>query len=290
MPACAAKINCRCDGLLKTGFIVGLPDQKEENEMELAGKTVFITGGGGGIGTGLAEAFAEQGMKLVLADIDLDRAEGEAAKFGTDAMGLKIDVISPESWAWAKQAVTDRFGPVEVLCNNAGVSVQWNALVDVPPEDFERAFQVNVFGAYHGVRTFGPDMIARKSGHIVNTSSFNGLISMGTMGPYSASKFAVTALSVALRQEMAPHGVGVSTIYPGATRSLMTSEIFERYPDKVRDQKVMEPVWVGRAVVAAIEQNQPHVISHPALKPAFDAWIAEVMDAFGEPAQPGYSG
>jgi NAD(P)-dependent dehydrogenase (short-subunit alcohol dehydrogenase family) len=258
--------------------------------MKFAGKTAFITGGGGGIGTGLAEAFVEKGMKLVLADIDRDRAENEAAKFGTDAMGLVIDVTSPESWAAAREAALARFGPVEVLCNNAGVSVPWNALVDVPPEDFERAFQVNVFGVYNGVKTFGPDMIARKSGHIVNTSSFNGLISMGTMGPYSACKFAVTALSVALRQEMAPHGVGVSTIYPGATRSFMTSEIFDRYPDLVRTQPIMEPVWIGRAVIAAIEQNQPHVISHPSLKSAYDAWVEEVLGSFGEPAQPGYTG
>lgn len=258
--------------------------------MEVAGKTAFITGGGGGIGTGLAQAFAEKGMKLVLADLDLDRAESEAARFGADAMGLKIDVASPESWELAKQAALARFGAVDVLCNNAGVSILWNALADVPPEDFERAFRVNVFGVYNGVKAFGPDMVARKSGHIVNTSSFNGLLSIGMMGPYSASKFAVTALSVALRQEMAPHGVGVSTIYPGATRSFMTSEIFERYPDLVRTQKVMEPVWIGRAVITAIERNEPHIISHPALKPAYEAWISEVLESFGEPAQPDYLG
>lgn len=258
--------------------------------MDLAGKTAFITGGGGGIGEGLAEAFAEKGMKLVIADIDLDRAVAEAAKYGADAVGLKLDVGSLEGWQAARQTALDHFGQVDVLCNNAGVSIAWNALVDVPPEDFERAFRVNLFGVYHGIKTFGPDMIARKMGHIVNISSFNGLISKGAMGPYSASKFAVTALSVALREEMAPHGVGVSTVYPGATRSLMTAEIFARHPDLVRAQTFMEPVWVGRAVVTAIEQKQPHVISHPALKPAYDAWIDEVQRSFGEPAQPGFTG
>ena len=256
--------------------------------MELGGKTAFITGGGGGIGEGLAEAFAEKGMKFVLADIDLRRAEAQAAKYGADAVGLRLDVASLESWKLAREEALDRFGQVDVLCNNAGVSIAWNALVDVPPEDFELALRVNLFGVYNGVKTFGPDMVARKSGHIVNTSSFNGLVSMGTMGPYSASKFAVTALSVALRQEMAPRGVGVSTVYPGATRSSMTSKIFARHADRVRKQKIMEPVWVGRAVVAAIERNEPHVISHPALKPAYEAWIGEVLGSFGEPAQPGY--
>lgn len=258
--------------------------------MELAGRTAFITGGGGGIGEGLAEAFAEKGMKLVLADINGDAAVAEAEKYGAAALGLQLDVTSPDSWQQARKAALDRFGQVDVLCNNAGVSLAWQPLIDVLPEDFTRAFQVNTFSVYHGVRTFGPDMVERKCGHIVNTSSFNGLISHGTMGPYSASKFAVTALTVALRQEMEPHGVGVSAIYPGATRSQMTSEIFARHPDIVRDRKVMEPVWIGRATVAAIEQNQPHVISHPALKPAYDDWISEVSASFGEPAQPGYFG
>jgi NAD(P)-dependent dehydrogenase (short-subunit alcohol dehydrogenase family) len=258
--------------------------------MELAGRVAFITGGGGGIGGGMAEAFAEKGMKLVLADLDFDRAQAEAAKYGDDTMALALDVASPNEWASARDAAVDRFGQVDVLCNNAGVSVAWNALVDVPESDFDRAMKINVYGVYNGIRTFGPDMITRRSGHIVNTSSFNGLISTGTMGPYSASKFAVTALTVALRQEMAPHGVGVSAVYPGATRSNMTAEIFARHPDQVREQKLMEPVWLGRAVVAAIEQNRPHVISHPGLKPAYDALVAEVLDAFGEPAQPGFQG
>lgn len=258
--------------------------------MELAGKIAFITGGGGGIGQGLVEAFAERGMKFVLADIDPARAEAQAARYGSDAMAIELDVASRSGWASAREKALERFGQVDVLCNNAGISIVWKPLVDVQPEDFDRLMQANVYGVYHGVATFGPDMIARRSGHIVNTSSANGLISMGTMGPYSASKFAVTGLSVALRQEMAAHGVGVTAVYPGATRSNMTAEIFARHADVVRRQKIMEPVWIGRAVVAAIEQNRPHVISHPSLKPAFDAWYGELADSFGEPAEPGFQG
>ena len=256
--------------------------------MELNDKVAFITGGGGGIGEGIAQAFAEKGMKLVLADLDQGRATTEAAKYGDRALALEIDVTSLKSWAAARDEAIGRFGQVDVLCNNAGVSIPWNPLVDVPVEEFDLAIKVNLYGVYYGVKTFGPDMIARKSGHIVNTSSFNGLLSVGTMGPYSASKFGVTALSAALRQEMAPHGVGVSTVYPGATRSRMTSAIQERYKDVMRTQEIMEPVWIGRAVVKAIEQNEAHVISHPGLKPAWDGWIEELGASFGEPADPDY--
>jgi NAD(P)-dependent dehydrogenase (short-subunit alcohol dehydrogenase family) len=256
--------------------------------MDLEGKVAFITGGGGGIGGGMAEALFEKGMKVVLADLKPDDARAEAAKYGDRAIAVPLDVTSPQSWAAARAEALERFGAVDVLCNNAGVSIEWTPLVDVPPEQFDLAIKVNLYGVYYGVKAFGPDMVARKAGHIVNTSSLNGLISMGTMGPYSASKFAVTALSEALRQEMAPHGVGVSTVYPGATRSGMTAAIAERRPDVMGLQNIMEPVWVGRAVARAIEQNQAHVISHPGPKPVWERWVNELGESFGEPAQPGY--
>ena len=259
-----------------------------ELTMDLMGKVAFITGGAGGIGVGMAEAFAEKGMRFVLADIDGERAQEAADSFGACALGLDLDVTSLESWQVAREQALARFGQVDVLCNNAGVSVAWSSLVDIPTEDFDLAIKVNLYGVFNGVKTFGPDMVGRRSGHIVNTASFNGLISMPTMGPYSASKFGVTALSVAMRGEMAPHGVGVSTVYPGATRSGMTKALGERYPDRMNTRSIMEPVWVGRAVVMDIENNRAHVISHPNLKPAFDAWIGELDAAFGEPADPDY--
>jgi NAD(P)-dependent dehydrogenase (short-subunit alcohol dehydrogenase family) len=161
--------------------------------MDLKGKTAFVTGGGGGIGGGMAEAFAEQGMKVVVADIDLAAAQEQADKLDCEALALKIDVTSPESWEAAKAAACEKFGQVDVLCNNAGISVAWKPLVDIEPETFDRAMQINLYGVFNGVKCFGPDMIARRLGHICNTSSLNGLICMGTMGTYSASKFAVTA-------------------------------------------------------------------------------------------------
>jgi NAD(P)-dependent dehydrogenase (short-subunit alcohol dehydrogenase family) len=262
------------------------------SRMELAGKIAFITGGGGGIGGGMAEAFAENGMKIVLADIDLDQAQQQAAALpaGTDALAIQLDVTSLDSWAAARQAALDRFGQVDVLCNNAGISVPWQPLVDVPPEDFERAIRINLFGVYYGVKTFGPDMIARKSGHICNTSSMNGLIAPAMMAPYSASKFAVTALTDSLRDEMAPHGVGVSALYPGLTRSnmsLATSQL-DKAAVMPKSMRMMEPVWLGRAVVAAIQNGPPHIISHPDHKAAVQARFASVLDCFGEPAEPGY--
>ena len=190
--------------------------------MKLEGKIALITGGGGGIGGGIARAFAEKGMKLVLADINVVHAQEQAAEFGENAIAVALDVTSLASWAMARKLAHDRFGTVDVLCNNAGISMPREPLDKVPPERFARVMAINVTGVYNGVVTFAEDMRQRRSGHIVNTSSMNGLLAFGTFAAYSASKFAVTGLSEALRDELAPFGVGVSIVFPGLTRSRMS--------------------------------------------------------------------
>ncbi len=258
--------------------------------MELNGKVAFITGGGGGIGEGMAEAFVEKGMRVVIADIDMDKAQAVAKRFGEAAMAVELDVTSLHSWALARERALAHFGEVDVLCNNAGISIKWQPLVDLDPELFDKTVAINLKGVFNGVKTFGHDLMAKKSGHIVNTSSLNGLLSMGSMGPYAASKFAVTALTKALRDEMAPHGVGVSAVYPGLTRSYMSMDISKANEAHMQSMQMMEPVWLGRAVVRAIENNEPHIITHPSSKTSLEAWQAEILSAFGEPAQPGYQG
>jgi NAD(P)-dependent dehydrogenase (short-subunit alcohol dehydrogenase family) len=266
--------------------------------MKLKDKVAFVTGGGGGIGGGMAEAFAEQGMRVAVADIDLGAAQEQAGKLDCEALALEIDVTSLDSWAAARQAASAKFGQVDVLCNNAGISVAWKPLVDMAPETFDRAMKINVYGVFNGVKTFAPDMIGRGYGHICNTSSLNGLISNQTMATYSASKFAVTAMTDALRDELAPHGVGVSALYPGLTRSKMSlavqpgGELFEdpKMAAMLKSMVMMEPVWLGRAVVKAIQDGTQHIISHPSAKPNVEAWFSEILASFGEPAEPGYRG
>ena len=261
--------------------------------MDINGKVAFITGGGGGIGVGMAEAFAEKGMKLALADVDIDYAREAAAAFGDNAVALELDVTSLESWARAKAAVAERFGAVDVLCNNAGISTERMPLDELPPEVFARVMAVNVTGVYNGIHTFAGEMRARGSGHIVNTSSMNGLLAHGTYAAYSASKFAVTAISEAVRDELAPFGVGVSCLFPGLTRSRMstapkTGAGAEGIPKEVLEASMMEPVWLGRAVVRAIEADDLYIVSHPEYKDAVAARMERILAAHGEPAQPDY--
>jgi short-subunit dehydrogenase len=144
---------------------------------------------------------------------------------------------------------------------------------------------INVTGVFNGIKTFAPQMIARGSGHIVNTSSMNGLSPFGSFAAYSASKFAVLGLSDALRDELAPAGVGVSTLFPGLTRSRMAEADVGGAGSRAN---MMDPLWLGRAVVRAVENDEPYIITHPEYRDSLAARHERIMAAFGEPAQPGY--
>lgn len=259
--------------------------------MKLDGKTAFITGGGGGIGRGIAEAFLEKNMNVVLADIDVEFTRKAAEELGERALAVALDVTCLDSWKQAREAALQRFGSVEVLCNNAGISMPREPIEQVPAERFAQVMAINVTGVYNGILTFAADLKKAGSGHVINTSSMNGLLPFGTFGPYSASKFAVLGLSDSLRQEMAPHGVGVSTLFPGLTRSRMSEGDMAGgdIPQELKDS-MMEPVWLGRAVVRAIENNEPYIISHPGYRPMVEARCEELLAAFRDPAQPGYTG
>jgi NAD(P)-dependent dehydrogenase (short-subunit alcohol dehydrogenase family) len=259
--------------------------------MDVAGKVVLVTGGGGGIGSGIAEAFAEKGARVAVTDVNPDYARAEADRIGKGVIALAHDVTSPDSWAEVKAAVEARLGPVDVLCNNAGVALPFQPMETVSLERFERVMAVNVRGVFLGCKTFMAEMKARGAGHIVNTSSVNGLLPHQTFAVYSASKFAVAALSEAIRDELAPFGVGVSILYPGLTRSRMSEGQVPDLTEEARQAlsaRMMEPVWLGRAVVRAVEGNALHIISHPDHLSSLKARIDALYAAFGEPAQPGY--
>ena len=252
-------------------------------------KTAFITGGGGGIGGGMAEAFVEAGMQVVLADVDLGFAQAKADELGAAARAIQLDVTSLDSWG----SVYGVIGDVDILCNNAGISTPFQSLLDTNPEVFSQVLGINLIGVYNGIRTFAPAMKARGSGHIVNTSSMNGLLPHGPFGAYCASKFAVLGLSDSLRQELEPFGVGVSVLFPGLTRSRMSMAIREQAGmDDTRFATIaanmMDPLWMGRAVVQAVAANNPYIITHPDHRETLEQRHADIIAAFGTSAEPGY--
>jgi NAD(P)-dependent dehydrogenase (short-subunit alcohol dehydrogenase family) len=186
--------------------------------MDYQGKVAVVTGGGSGIGRALAHAFARRGARIALADIEkpaLDAVAAELERAGTQVLAQRVDVADPKQVARLADAVYERFGAAHVLCNNAGVAVG-GRIKDLSLEEWEWALRVNLFGVIHGLHAFLPRMLAGgEPGHVVNTASLAGMMSMAGLAPYSASKYAVVAISEGLAMECAGTNVGVSVVCPG---------------------------------------------------------------------------
>jgi NAD(P)-dependent dehydrogenase (short-subunit alcohol dehydrogenase family) len=234
----------------------------------LSGRVAVVTGGAGGIGLGMARAFAEQGMSVVLVDVDGDRLDAAAAAVGeAGAPAVRaevVDVRDAEAVAQLAARTAADLGGVHVLCNNAGVSTmgyQWQT----PLDDWRWVVDVNLFGVVHGVHAFLPLLLEQDEAHVVNTASMAGLIPSAGSGPYNATKHAVVGLSRGLRAELAiraPH-VGVSVLCPGEIATDMADRIrtpptpkYEARLEALRSHIAatgMDPLVVGRQVVAAIQ-------------------------------------
>ncbi|MFI8290831.1 SDR family NAD(P)-dependent oxidoreductase [Streptomyces sp. ms191] len=188
------------------------------------GRTAVITGASSGIGEGLARHAARLGMRLVLADIAAERLAAVADDLranGTEVDAVVTDVADPAAVEALADRAYGRFGTVDLLVNNAGIMTlgySW----EIPAERWDAMLRVNVGGCAHGIRAFVPRMLERgEPAWVVNVSSIGGLLPSPLMAPYSATKFAVLALTESLHHEMrmkdAP--VRVSVVTPGAVRS-----------------------------------------------------------------------
>ncbi|MBP2328943.1 NAD(P)-dependent dehydrogenase (short-subunit alcohol dehydrogenase family) [Kibdelosporangium banguiense] len=252
---------------------------------ELTGKVAFITGAAGGIGLGIARAFAEVGGRVAVADIDeavLAESAAELAESGAEVVAVPLDVTDRDSWAAAVESVHAKLGLVQVLVNNAGVSTNGMRFDEVSPRVWDRVVEINLTGVYNGVHNFLPDLRAAGGGHIVSTSSMGGLMGLPALSPYSATKAAVIALSEALHAELADDGIGVSVLCPGGVRSRLwrTSRAIKGLPDTdvpPDDQSgqsataSMLPDEVGRRVVDGVLSDELYIFTHPEMR----GWVAE---------------
>lgn len=187
---------------------------------ELRGKVAVVTGGASGIGRAMAERFAAEGMKLVLADIEegaLATAQKEMEGQGATVAAVPTDVSQASDVEALAKKTVDTFGAVHVLCNNAGVGPPGGPLWERSIADWQWVLGVNLWGVIHGVRVFVPIMRAQDSEcHIVNTASLAGLVSVPFMGIYNVTKHAIVTLSETLHHELTLTGakVKVSVLCP----------------------------------------------------------------------------
>ena len=261
------------------------------------GKTAFITGGSRGIGLGIARAFAAEGAKLALVDLDkasLDAARGELGKV-TSVETFVLDVRDRAAYARVADEVEARLGPVSILCNNAGVAGGTD-VTHMTYELWDWVIGINLNGVINGIQTFVPRMIKRKSpAHVVNTASGAGLVAAGSGFLYTTSKFAVVGLSESLRSELETFGIGVSVLCPGpvATNIIKNTAVIQAAlpnqpqtaltPEQIeiRDKRLavatnflangVPPDEVGRMVLSGVKANRLHIITDRIIEGALEA-------------------
>jgi NAD(P)-dependent dehydrogenase (short-subunit alcohol dehydrogenase family) len=190
---------------------------------DLAGRVAVVTGGAGGIGRALGTRFAEEGMRVVLADVfadPLDEAVAGLTSAGHEAIGVVTDVSELASVEHLRDEAFGAFGAVHVLCNNAGVGAGAEGKIwDHTPNDWGWGLAVNLWGVIHGIKAFVPRMLeGGDEGHVVNTSSGNGGIApLRSTAIYATTKAAVTTVTEVLHGQLREIGsrIGVSVLFPG---------------------------------------------------------------------------
>ena len=266
---------------------------------DLEGRVAVITGAASGIGFGLAERCAAEGMRLVLADVEetaLTEAAASLREGGAEVLAVPTDVSDGAAMAALAAAAEAEFRTWHLVCLNAGVGgggMAWT----LTEADWQWVLGVNLWGVIHGIREFVPKLIEQGEGHVVNTASMAGLLGGPGMGPYNASKHAVVSLSETLRADLALSGghVGVSVLCPGWVNTNITDADRNR-PDELRnaeapvtltpEQEVfrqalaqrlatgMDPSEVAAQVLEAVKADRFWILTHAEfetfVRPRFD--------------------
>ncbi len=229
--------------------------------MDLRDRVAVVTGGASGIGKALAERFAAEGMRLVLADVEqgaLDATVAGLRETGAEVVGVTTDVTSFESVDALAGAAYDAFGAVHVLCNNAGVGPPGGLVWETTPNDWRWTFGVNVFGVAHGIQAFVPRMLAAgEEGVVVNTSSPDGPIApMPQASVYAATKCAVTCLTECLAAQLEAEGsrLRAAVFYPSG-RGLLDTGLWTSDRNRPAELARERPRSTPAMTVAALREK-----------------------------------
>ncbi|KAA1282481.1 MAG: glucose 1-dehydrogenase [SAR202 cluster bacterium] len=214
--------------------------------MRLDGKVALISGGSRGMGAFEAELFVQEGAKVVICDVRDDEGDALAKKIvdrGGEAAFVHLDVTSESDWAAAVREAVERYGKLDVLVNNAGVSAR-GSIEETSPDDWDRVMDINAKGVFLGTRSAIPEMRKAGGGSIINISSQLGLVGMGESSPqYQASKGAVRIFSKSAAIQYAHEGIRVNSVHPGPIITPMTEA---RRSDEVVRQRMISRIPLGR--------------------------------------------
>jgi NAD(P)-dependent dehydrogenase (short-subunit alcohol dehydrogenase family) len=267
---------------------------------QIAGRTAVVTGGGSGIGMGLARELARQGARVAVADINLDNAENVAAQIcadGGEAIAVACDVCERTSITAMKQAVNTALGPVQLLFANAGAT-SFDPLVEMTDDDVDWILQVNLHGVMNTTRAFLPDMIAQREGHICATASMAGLLPgwIPVHAPYSAAKAGIIGLMMNLGLELAQHNVHTTSYCPGGVATGMKDNNARYRPARfggpgegelhvsdasttAKSMAFFTPDAVAPMVLDAVLHDRAFIFDHPEQRAEFRRTYAGVVEA-----------
>ena len=271
------------------------------------GRVAFITGAVTGIGLGVAQAFADAGMKLALSYRNEDdrarTAQWFEEKGHEQPLFLKLDVTDRKRFAEVAEEVVAHFGEVDVLVNNAGVSV-FGPTDEASYDDYDWIMGVNFGGVVNGLVSFLPKLKEAKGRrHVVNIASMAAFLPGPQAGIYTASKFAVRGLTESLRYNLAPHGIGCSLCCPALTRTNAWASATKRpegfgesgFPQTSTEQleqfgtafeEGMDPYEVGSKILAGMTEQKGLILTHPEHGPDFEELHAAVMAALPDEEAP----
>ncbi len=265
--------------------------------MELTGQVAVITGGASGIGRGIARAFADVGMKIMIADLDdamMAVTVEELSRRGIEVASQRCDVSKLEDVEALAAATMDRFGAVHVLCNNAGIGIPTPTHI-IRLEDWRWIIDVDLWGPIYGVKTFLPIMEEQGVGHINTTASLAGLIGSGFMGAYNVAKHGAVALMTTLERDLRGRKspVHASVLCPGPINTDISRHSVSYRPSRAKPKANsaaegraganvqaildtgMDPDEVGRLVLDGIQRNTFWMLTHP----SFSKVLNKQLDA-----------
>ncbi|MFC0015002.1 MULTISPECIES: glucose 1-dehydrogenase [Allobacillus] len=217
----------------------------------LANKVAIITGAAQGMGAAHAKLFIEQGAKVVLTDLNEEKGEALATELGENALFVKQNVTSEEDWATVIEKTEETFGPVNVLVNNAGITMA-KSLFDLTLEEYKRTVEINQVSVFLGMKATAPSMKKAGGGSIVNISSMNGLVG-GAIG-YTDTKFVVRGMTKAAALNLSPMGIRVNSVHPGVIATPMvvqedTKAAVEEFSISIPLKRVAQPEEVSNMVL-----------------------------------------
>ncbi|GLI26526.1 short-chain dehydrogenase [Agromyces rhizosphaerae] len=260
---------------------------------QIEGRVAVVTGGGSGIGRGIAEQLIAEGARVVIADIEREALEQTAAEIGAE--GIHVDVTDPASVQALADEVVARHGSVGIVVNNAGVG-PLARMADMTLADWRFILDVNLWGVIHGVSTFLPLLQANPDGgHIVNTGSMASFAPMAGAGAYAVTKYGVAALTEALALELAEEGsdVHLTLLAPGTVRTNIKSSLRNRPASlagaladvdisegPARDLRWIDPIDAGRIVTRAIRNDDLYAVTHPDWWHLVEARQQQVREGF----------